>query len=92
MEMDDRKCSSEIRCILKPRYMEKKKIWGIRLCYENDTSILPLSRGGKIPKEKVIDGCLRVYFASRCGIFNSDFPHQQAVASEMIPSSQSANT
>lgn len=45
------------------------------------------------PKENVMDWCRRVYFASWCRIFgNSDFPHRQALASEMMPSSLSENT
>lgn len=82
------KFPSEIRCVPK----------GV-ICDGKNTSSLMLwkmippfchwkrERGGweKSPNEEVMDWCPRVYFASRCGISNSDFPHQRAVASEMIP-------
>lgn len=72
----------------KRRDMRRKK-YEFAHAMKNDTSILSLKerkRGGKeSPNEEVMDWCPRVYFASRCGISNSDFPHQRAVASEMIP-------
>lgn len=72
----------------KRRDMRRKK-YEFAHAMKNDTSILSLKerkRGGKkSPNEEVMDWCPRVYFASRCGISNSDFPHQWAVASEMIP-------
>lgn len=82
------KFPSEIRCVPKGVICDGKK-YEFAHAMKNDTSILSLKErkrgGGKSPNEEVMDWCPRVYFASRCGISNSDFPHQWAVASEMIP-------
>lgn len=81
------KFPSEIRCVPKAWYATEKI--RVRSCYEKLYLHFVTERekegGKKSPNEEVMDWCPRVYFASRCGISNSDFPHQRAVASEMIP-------